>query len=211
MARDERKATKIPKAVLDAFAGVADIELNGEVNDAMLGAFLDQLAKARTKKGDIVVCVTTAGGDAEIVRRIVFEIENLQAEREAKVYFLGKSVVYSAGVSIMSALPNRNRYLTRDTELLIHGRQLTKTIELDGPIRASKPQVAALLAQIDTGMELEENGFRKLIAGSRLSLSEVIKKGTHNWYLKAEEAEKLNLVEGLLPAEPPKALGGETR
>lgn len=197
MARDETRSL-IPNAVEDAIPAPADIMLTGEVNDAMVTAFLDQLDKARGKDGDLVVCCTTPGGDAEMVRRIELEIERLREKHESEVYFLGKSVVYSAGVTIMSAFPVSHRFLTRDTMLLVHGRQLTKTVELDGPIRHSRPQIQSLLHQIDVGLKLEEDGFRKLIHGSNCKLDDMIEKGADNWYLTAAEALDMKLVQALV-------------
>jgi ATP-dependent protease ClpP protease subunit len=198
MSRDDAKRKEIPEAVLDAIPAPADIMLTGEVNDGLITSFLDQLEKARAKDGDIVVCCTTPGGDAEMVRRITLELERLQAAHKANVYFLGKSTVYSAGVTIMSAFPASHRYLSKDTILLIHGRQLTKTIELDGSIRSAKPKIEALANQIELGIELEEKGFERLIEGSDLTLEEVIAKGIDNWYVTAAEAEQMKLVAGLL-------------
>ena len=197
MARDEPRP-RIPAAIRDALPAPADIMLTGEVNDAMVSGFLDQLDKARGKDGDIVLCCTTPGGDAEMVRRIELEVERLRGEHKSEVYFLGKSVVYSAGVSIMSAFPVSHRFLTKDTMLLIHGRQLTKTIELDGPIRHSRPHVQALLHQIEVGLKLEEAGFRKLIEGSNCNLDDMITQGSDNWYLSAEEALGMKLVKALV-------------
>jgi ATP-dependent protease ClpP protease subunit len=197
LARDEAKP-RVPKAIQDALPAPADIMLTGEVNDQMVTAFLDQLEKAQGKDGDIVICCTTPGGDAEMVRRIELEIERLREAHKDHVYFLGKSVVYSAGVTIMAAFPVSHRYLTKDTVLLIHGRQLTKTVELDGPIRHSRPQIKSLLHQFDVGIKLEEAGFRKLIDGSDCKLEECIEKGSHNWYLTAEEALEMRLVRALV-------------
>ncbi|WP_187107737.1 ATP-dependent Clp protease proteolytic subunit [Sphingomonas xanthus] len=197
MARDEASSS-IPQAVRDALPAPADIMLTGEVGDPMVKSFLDQLEKVRGKDGDIVVCCTTPGGDAEMARRIVLELEQLSSSATAEVYFLGKSVVYSAGVSIMSAFPCSHRFLTRDTMLLIHGRQMTDTIEIDGPIRAAKKRVEALLHQIEVGMELEVSGFERLVRGSRLSVDELLEKGGNNWYLNAQEAVERKLVAGIL-------------
>lgn len=196
MARGEND--KVPKAIQAALAGDADISLYGDVGKEMLDKFLDQLSDARSRDGDVVLEITTPGGDAELCRRFVMEIERAAKDLKGDFLFLGKSVVYSAGISIMSAFPRRNRYLTRDTMLLIHGRQLKKTVELSGPIRTSLPCVEALASQIKIGLKLEKEGFERLIEGSKLTLDEVIGKGSENWYLTAAEALDLGLVEALV-------------
>lgn len=192
MARGEHE--KMPLPIDAALAGNADISLTGEVDKEMLDTFLEQLGKARRKDGDLVLEVTTLGGDAELARRMVMEIDRARESLKGKFYFLGKSVVYSAGVSIMSAFPVASRFLSQDTILLIHGRQLEKTVEISGPLRSSIPQIDALMRQMKLGVELEEAGFKRLIEGSKLSLQEVIKRGTHNWYLTAQEACDLGLA-----------------
>lgn len=196
MTSDTGRAT--PDAITAALCGSADISLRGDVDKSMLDSFLADLEKAREKHGDVVLEITTSGGDAELARRIVLEIERARDSLEGNFFFLGKAVIYSAGVSIMSAFPRDQRYLTREAMLLIHGRQLEKTVELTGPIRTSIPYVEALLAQLNIGVGLEEKGFRRLIEGSRLSLEEVIGKATNNWYLTAEEAHDLGLVAALV-------------
>lgn len=189
----------VPEEILRAVTFPADIDLYGEVDQQMLQSFLDQLGKSREKEsGNIVLTLTTSGGDSELVRRIVLEIERARDELGNRFLFLGKSVVYSAGVTIMSAFSCCDRYLTKDTALLIHGRQLDKTVEIAGPIRASRSQVTSLLAQIETGLELEEAGFERLIGDSGLKLEDVIEKSTHNWYLTAEEALEAKLVAALV-------------
>ena len=188
----------IPAAITAALRGKADISLRGDVDKSFLDSFLVDLEKAREKDGDVVLEITTSGGDAELARRVVLEIERAHNSLTGKFLFLGKAVIYSAGVSIMSAFPRDQRFVTREAMLLIHGRQLEKTVEIAGPIRTSIPCVEALLAQLQVGVELEENGFRRLIEGSRLSLEEVVKKATNNWYVSAEEAFDLGLVAALV-------------
>lgn len=194
MARSDERA--IPAAVRESLVAPADLVVTGEINDQTVSDFIDQLEKAKKKDKNepIVLCCTTIGGDADMVRRIVLELERLRAVEGRTLYFLGKSVVYSAGVTLMSAFPVKDRFITDDTVLLIHGRQLTETVELDGPLRGARPKLQALLEQVDLGIELEEAGFLKLIEGSELKLEEVCRKAPHNWYVKASEAARMKLV-----------------
>ena len=196
MAADRSQA--IPAAITAALAGQADISLRGDIDKGVLDSFLLDLEKAREQDGDVVLEITTQGGDAELARRIVLEIERAHDRLKGNFLFLGKAVVYSAGVSIMAAFAPDQRYLTRDTMLLVHGRQLDTKLEIAGPVRSSIPQVEALLAQLQVGIDLEEIGFRRLIEGSKVSLDEVIRKATHNWYVTAQEALDLGLVRALV-------------
>jgi len=189
MARsDERNQT--PPAVLAA----PQISLIGDIDKYSVERFLEQLRAAEKAGGDVALEVTSLGGDPEMARRIVLEIDAAQQRLKDRFLFLGKTVVYSAGITIMSAFPCRNRWLTADTMLMVHGRKLDKTIELSGPIRTSIPMVRALLAQLETGVAHEEENFRRLIDDCDIPIEELREKALHNWYLTAEEALARGLV-----------------
>lgn len=193
MARDleERPA---PPAILDR----PQISLVGDIDKFSVERFLEQLGKADSDGGDIALEVTTEGGDPEMARRIVLEIEVARVRLGRRILFLGKSVVYSAGITIMSAFPCCDRWLARETMLMIHGRKLERTIELSGPIRTSVPMVEALLQQFRVGIALEEAGFRRLVDGCDISIEEIREKALHNWYMTADEALGRRLVAGIL-------------
>lgn len=180
------------------------VSLTGEVAEGTLTSLLDQLAQVEEADEPIVFEATTLGGDAEMARRVVLEID-LARKRfgSRRLVFLGKTTVYSAGITIMSAFPREDRFVTDDTVLLIHVRQLTKTIEIQGPMRESLSQVEALGHQIKTGMKLEEANFRRLLQGSSVSLQDLLGKAFYNWYLTAEEAQKLGLVAQVLKTGAP--------
>lgn len=175
------------------------ISLLGEVLENMMDAFFAQLADAEKGDGDIALQITTPGGDAELGRRLVLEIQEARKRLGSRRFlFLGKTQVYSAGVTLMSAFPRNDRYLTSDAVLLIHGRQLEETIEITGPMRASLTKVQALQEQIEIGLKHEEENFRRLIEGSNIGLEEVCRKALHNWYLPAREALERGLIAGLI-------------
>lgn len=187
MARDE------PLPAVAAVLASPRISLLGEVDEQMVEKFLDRLREL-DDDGDLAIEITTLGGDAEMARRIVLEIDALRARRRGRTVFLGKTIVYSAGATIMSAFPCADRYLTSDAMLMIHCRQLQKTIELDGPMRGSLPKVEALCSQIKTGIAIEEENFRRLVDGCDVDVDTLIERALYNWYLTAEEALRLRLV-----------------
>jgi hypothetical protein len=82
--------------------------------------------------------------------------------------------------------------------LLIHGRQLEKSVEISGPMRASLAKVQALREQIKVGLKHEDENFRRLIDGCDIGMDELCEKALHNWYLPADEALERGLVAGLL-------------
>lgn len=175
------------------------ISLLGEVLEEMVESFLSQLAAAEKEGGDIALEITTPGGDAELGRRLVLEVDEARKRLGTRRFlFLGKTQVYSAGVTLMSAFPTKDRYLTRDTVLLIHGRQLEETVEINGPMRASLAQVQALEEQIKVGLGHEEENFRRLIDGCDITMDELCQKALHSWYLPAHEAFQRGLVGGII-------------
>ena len=152
-----------------------------------------------------MIDLTTEGGDADIGRRLALEVRLLREARAARggddgrVCFFGKSVVYSAGVTLMSAFPVADRWLAAGTSLLIHERKLDKTVQLSGPLRAVVAVTRDLLAEIENGQKLERDGFADLVRGSEIGMDELMREvGTANWYLSADEALARGLVAGLL-------------
>jgi ATP-dependent protease ClpP protease subunit len=193
MPRDEQARSAAAPPVLAR----PQISLVGDIDKFSVENFLDRLRAAEKAGGDVALELTTIGGDPEMARRLVLEIEDARARIEGRFLFLGKTVVYSAGVSIMAAFPRADRWLSRDAMLMIHGRKLDKTVEVSGPMRSSLPQVEALHAQIKTALALEEEGFRRLIEGSDVAMAELLEKAAGNWYLSAREALERRLVGGI--------------
>ncbi|CAN7685183.1 ATP-dependent Clp protease proteolytic subunit [Acidovorax sp. LjRoot117] len=174
-----------------------NLRLFGEVNESMLTEFFRQQAEAH-KDGPIVFELSTSGGDAEVGRRIAEEIRLWQTTG-AQIFFLGKTYVYSAGVTIMSSIPKEQRFLTKDCELLIHERKMTATINLDGALRSCRAKVNDVLAQIESGQRLQSEGFAKLVEGSLLTAEEIENRVLEkDWYLTAFEALEHGLVESVL-------------
>jgi hypothetical protein len=193
MARDDR-LQGAPAAIL-----TPQVSLLGSVDEAMAQQLRDALADPGEGDEPFTVELTTLGGGADIARRMVLEVDQARGRfGKRRLMFLGKTVVYSAGVTFMAAFPRADRFLTRDARLLIHCRQLERTIELQGPIRASKPMVQALLHEFETGIALEVENFERLIEGSDVAMDELLEKALYNWYLTAEEAVERGLVAGFV-------------
>lgn len=173
-----------------------DIRLIGSLDEDMLRNFLDQVAKLNGDEA-VVMELSTAGGEADTARRLAQEVRMLSQARE--VFFLGKTYVYSAGITVMAAVPPSHRFLTRDTVLLIHERRIERTVQLSGALRSAMSIVQDLMAELETGQSLERRGFEKLVEGSQLTtdalLDRVMEK---DWYMSAEEALSLRLVAGLV-------------
>lgn len=98
----------------------------------------------------------------------------------------------------MAAFPRTNRFLTRDTVLLIHGRRWDKEFRLAGPLSASIQIARETVAQLEIGLQLEKEGFADLIAGSDITEDEIARLAETNWYLTAAEALSRKLVAGLI-------------
>ncbi|QFU16761.1 peptidase S14 [Microvirga thermotolerans] len=174
-----------------------DIRLYGSVDDAMFHDFQDKLSKLPEGR-PVVVELMTFGGDADVGRRIALEVRLARRRTGQDFYFLGKTVVYSSGVTVMAAFPRANRYLTRDTVLLIHGRRMDKQVHFTGSLSTCIQIAKDTLAQLETGVRLEREGFAELIAGSDVGEEEIFRLAETSWYLTADEALSRGLIAGIL-------------
>jgi ATP-dependent Clp protease, protease subunit len=187
------KSGDLPSALRDP-----QVRLIGDVDYALARSLVEQLSQVSEELEEVAIELTTPGGDADLARRMVHEIDSWRDCRKTRLLFLGVSQVHSAGVTFMSAFPPENRYLTRDAILLIHGRRLDRTIELSGPLRGTLAHLRSLTHQVELGIELEEEGFERLIRGSDIGFDEIVHHSRFNWYLRAQEALDRGLVAGLL-------------
>lgn len=173
-----------------------DIRLLGSIDEQMVHSFLEQAAKTEGSDAPLVLEVSTVGGEADTARRLAQEVRMLAATRE--LFFLGKTYVYSAGITVMAAVPATHRFLTSDTVLLIHERRIERTVQLSGALRSAVSIAQDLVAELEIGQELERRGFEQLVAGSQLSAEDLLNRVMQkDWYMTAQEALKLQLVAGL--------------
>lgn len=148
----------------------ANVRLAGSVDERMFQEFQSQMQTI----APLVFELTTTGGDADIGRRLALEVRLLRQQSAREVYFLGKSTVYSAGVTFMAAFPATHRFLTADCVLLVHERRMDKELKLSGALRACTAVVKDVLAEIMNGQELERDGFKELIEGTSLSFEQLM-------------------------------------
>src|SRR5688500_14023868 len=129
------------------------ISLMGRIEDELLCRLRDGLRDPPPGDDPIAIELTTLGGDAEMGRRAMLEIDLARERLDGRrLVCLGKTAVYSAGVTMMSAFPREDRFLTSDAVLLVHCRQLEEEIKLAGPIRTSLPLLRAKCHEIETGI-----------------------------------------------------------
>ncbi|MES2977447.1 MAG: ATP-dependent Clp protease proteolytic subunit [Pseudomonadota bacterium] len=190
---------KTRKALLDVIAQEPAIRLYGPVDDQFLNRFLDQLKPLRGKPEPLVFELSTTGGDADVARRIAEEIRLCREIGGMDLHFVGKAMVYSAGVMIMAAFPVQKRYLSRDAVLLIHEWQIEKEIRFSGALRVCATSARDFLAELDVAHKLECQTFQDLVRGSQLSFEQLSEQVVRSdWYLLADEAARLELVSGLV-------------
>jgi ATP-dependent protease ClpP protease subunit len=175
-----------------------NISLNGMIGADTLSFFLQRLQEVRTSNEHLVMELNTEGGDADIARRIAMEIRLFRRHTGRDAYCVGKTNVYSAGVTIFAAFPRERRFLTEDAVLLVHERRLNQAVQLCGPIKASIQIIREQLSMLETAHKLEMEGFRELVEGSTLTVDELYERATGNCYLHAEEALELGLVAEIL-------------
>lgn len=187
-----------PRPTAPAELAKPNVRLDGMVGDDMLRAFREALDSVADGEGPLVLELTTTGGDADIGRRIATDVRLFRERTGRRALFFGKAVVYSAGVTVMGAFPRADRWLSQGTSLLIHCRSLNKTLQLDGALSLERIRLEAVLAEIDVGIRLEEEGFRELIAGSDVRMRELLERAQSNWYLDADEALARGLIGGVV-------------
>ena len=56
----------------------------------------------------------------------------------------------------------------------------------------------ATLHEIESSIEIQNEGFANLIIGSKVTMEQVLEKAPYNWYIEANEAMSLGLIEGVL-------------
>ncbi|MGY4397088.1 ATP-dependent protease ClpP protease subunit [Sphingomonas sp. UYAg733] len=169
------------------------IRLSGPVDQFMYQSFRQQL-DACPKDGALVIALTTLGGDPEVARTMADDIRLLEDHDGREILFLGKVAVYSAGATFMAAFPVDRRFLTRHTRLMIHERTISKTINLNGPLRMVVASIKAALHEVEHSILIEEEGFRDIVKNSRVEFEDLREKAPSNWYIEAEEARELGLV-----------------
>ena len=174
------------------------IALSGPVDYAMYQNFRSQLAAA--PDGGLVVCeLSTLGGDPEVARMMGEDVRyHSDLAPDRRFVFLGKAAIYSAGTTFMSFFARANRYLTRGTRLMIHERKLSKQLTIDGPLTTCVATVKAQLNEIEASIAIQNEGFANLVRDSSVTMDEVLEKAPANWYIEAQEAAALGLVEGVI-------------
>lgn len=172
--------------------------LTGAVDYNMYQWFRQSLTNA-PQQGLVVVELSTLGGDPEVARMMGEDIRfHSDLHPERRIVFLGKTAIYSAGATFMGFFARENRYLARGTRLMIHERLLTRTISLQGPLTTCIASLKAAINEIEASIAIQNEGFANLVLGSSLSKEEVISRATENWYLEAQEAFQLGLIEAVL-------------
>jgi ATP-dependent protease ClpP protease subunit len=173
--------------------------LSGPVDYDMYNSFRAQLADA-PQEGLVVIELSTLGGDPEVARMMGEDVRfHSDLDPDARRFvFLGKAAIYSAGTTFMSFFARANRYLTRGTRLMIHERKLSKQLQIDGPLTTCIASVQAQLNEIQASIAIQNEGFENLVKDSRVTLDEVLQKAPSNWYVEAQEAKALGLIEDVI-------------
>ncbi len=172
------------------------LRLIGSVDEAMYNEFRNQLSAA-PKEGPLVIALTTLGGNPEVARAMADDVRLLR-DAGRSLCFLGKAAVYSAGATFMAGFPVECRFMTRGTSLLLHERQIARTIQLNGPLRSCIDQLKGALNEIEHSIDIENDGFRALVDGSEVAFEELREKAPDNWYIPSEEAAERGLIAGVI-------------
>jgi len=182
----------------DRLNRLPDVRLFGPVDDPMLSVFLASFGQACLTGKDPVIELMTSGGVADVGNRIADEVRLAEKSFGVSPIFLGKTSVFSAGVTIMSGFPAERRFLTHNTTLLIHERRTDKHVHITGQLGASIRVARELVAELEAGLRIQSEGFAALVEGTDVSFEEVQERAATGWYVTAQEALDRRLVAGLL-------------
>ncbi|MEM7689300.1 MAG: ATP-dependent Clp protease proteolytic subunit [Pseudomonadota bacterium] len=169
------------------------IRLYGQVNEALYKNFRDEVERAVDQE-TLVISLCTLGGDPEIARAMGDDVRLLRDFNTKKVIFLGKQAVYSAGATFMSYFPREDRFLTKQTRIMVHERQMVDAVQLNGPLSSCVSALKAKLNEIEHSIRIEEEGFAAIAQGTDVTFEEIKKRAPANWYIEAEEAKDMGLV-----------------
>ena len=186
-----------PLLLMSDFAFPA-VTLTGVVDYNMYQYFRSCLTQA-PQQGLVTIELSTLGGDPEVARMMGEDVRfhsDLYPQR--RIVFLGKTAIYSAGATFMGFFARENRYITRGTRLMIHERLITKTLHIEGPLTTCIASLRATINEIEASIQIQNEGFANLISGSSVTMEEVQGRATENWYLEAQEALNLGLVEAVI-------------
>lgn len=174
------------------------VALSGVVDYGMYISFRNQFNNA-AGLDFVVVELATLGGDPEVARMMGEDIRFAnEMAPQRRFVFLGKAAIYSAGTTFMSFFARENRYLTRGSRLMIHERLLSKNLALNGPLTTCLASVQATLNEIECSIAIQNEGFANLVNGSKVTLEEVLRRAPSNWYVEAQEAKEMGLIEAVL-------------
>jgi ATP-dependent protease ClpP protease subunit len=174
------------------------VRLSGTIDERIAEAFLRQVEPILETPGSIVVELFSSGGDADVGRRLAEEVRLLRTVHGRDMWFLGKTLVASAAVTFMAAFARDRRWLTRDTNLLVHGRRMRRDLHLEGPLGSCRRVLEEVIADIDNGLRIEEEGFAEFVEGSGVTLDDVRRSAYGGWYLSAQQALDVGLVAGVI-------------
>jgi hypothetical protein len=75
---------------------------------------------------------------------------------------------------------------------------MKRDVHFEGPLGSSRRVLEEMIADIDNGLRVEDEGFAELIEGSSVTLEDLRRRAYGGWYLSASEALELGLVAGLI-------------
>ena len=75
---------------------------------------------------------------------------------------------------------------------------MLRNVHLERPLGSCRRVLEEIIADIDNGLRVEDDGFVELIVGSTISLDDIRRKSNGGWYLSAAQALELDLVAGLV-------------
>jgi ATP-dependent protease ClpP protease subunit len=146
------------------------------------------------KSGDVVEVVLTTEGGSLLATAHLFQLIQEAQQRGATMLMVGKTMVASAGVLLLSAVPPENRILYQGCRFGIHHIQCSTVVHLEGATGHRLNYLKELLSECESEMKQLKLWMDRLARGSSLSGAELLEKATHYWELSPQEALEYGLI-----------------
>ena len=75
---------------------------------------------------------------------------------------------------------------------------MDKSLHVVGPLTNCVASVKALLHELEHSIRIQNEGFDALAVGSSLTGDDLKARAPENWYLEAQEAKDVGLIEGVI-------------
>ncbi len=174
------------------------LKITGMLNEKMYSDFMDAWQKQdKSNKDFLYVVLLSSGGGSSHWSNSLYNVLNSICEAH-KVVLVCNGHVASAAISIMMAVPIRNRYAFQSTSFYLHRARWNHQAKLQGGPDETTYVVAEAIASNNL-FRSEIKSYYKLIADNTAMTTQGVKKLEENpRFIGTKKAIKLGLIHSIL-------------